>query len=158
MPYVIREMLTGDYVQASDPKDINTARLFSRINNATSSSFQPALHEVVKVNLVEDLSTPPHRKGELLDDNEVARRYGPVGYQVNENIGRPGYGYDIIVAVPPVNAPHKLFSVFKKVLYQSVYVALDYSQSGVPTIHGPFAIQVHPHLKGQYIPRLGWIT
>jgi hypothetical protein len=158
MPHVIRNILTGEYVEATVPSDINTARIFTRVNNATScGSFNEALHEVVKVDLVEDPKELPRRRGEWLDENEVQRRYGSIGFSVGDDVARPGYGLQpLIVSPPPQDAPNELFCVIKKELHQAVYV-----QGASGHIKGPVVLKVHPTrelLYRSWYPSVGYLN
>lgn len=112
MPFVVRNRITLEYAKpgSGSTPNINEARLFARRNNATGSSYyNKDFDEVVTINVVEDTTAGPFRKGRYMTFQEYQDDFGGDYYRVGEPI-KGGYYRNVDTTV--IDYPAHLTEVF----------------------------------------------
>lgn len=144
MPYVIQDIYTGKYGEASNPADLNTARLFKTIRAARSCrGYNPAADCVVEVTLT-PVTGKQERKGNWLSYDEFRDKYGSIEWQIGENICNKDTAWEHRVHPPQCDPSFPLFVEDGKKVYQVVwYTQADYN--GVLHVsHEPVLCEIHP--------------
>lgn len=152
MPYVIRHIVTGDFVGTwPTSSDVNAAPQYAAPGHAKSTrDFNAAVHEVIEVK-VETTLLPgtEERLGEWFTEADIIEKYGDIVYGIGEDTSMDPYHYNSIVQQPPRDAPNELFQVKGKKVYQAVWLSFRYKNHpehpGYKTHqHHPRLLQIHP--------------